>query len=119
MPLPGRPPAGARNVQLTYASTPALRRQAVDGYMQRMRRDYPEAARVMSAQLARNDYSVIYRRMMRGSGLRDNDAADAVTAYTLIGWQIAKQDASEISNARVQAVRRQIAPALAANPRIA
>jgi hypothetical protein len=51
-PLSGRPSAGARNVQLTYASTPALRRQAVDGYIQRMRREYPEAARVMSAQLA-------------------------------------------------------------------
>jgi hypothetical protein len=56
---------------------------------------------------------------MSGAGLRDNDAADAVTAYTLLGWQIAKQDASEISNAKVQAVRRQIAPALAANPRLA
>lgn len=117
--LSGQPPAGARNVQLTYASSPALQRQAVDGYIQRMRHGYPEAARVMSAHFASNDYHAIYRRLMSGASLRDDDAADVVTAYTLLNWQIAKQDASKISSARVQAARDQIAPALAANPRLA
>jgi hypothetical protein len=117
-PLGGRAQPAAADVRLTYTPTAALRRKAVDGYISRMRREYPEAAQVMAAQLAQHDYSRIYSTLMRGAGLRDNDAADAVVAYTLLGWQIAKQDPAEISTAKVQAVRRQIAPALAANPRL-
>ena len=57
--------------------------------------------------------------MMKGSTLRENDAADTVTAYTLLRWQVANDYRNEIPYRQFEAVRRQIAPTLAANPQIA
>lgn len=112
----GAAPAGA--ARLSYSSTPALRRQALDGYLARASRQYPEAARVMSAQFAKHDYAAVYRSLIGGTGLRDNDAADAVTAYTVLGWQIANGYTDNLPPARIVAARRQIAAALAANPQL-
>jgi hypothetical protein len=110
--------AATSDVRLTYTPTPALQREAISGYVSRIERTNREAASVMRNVLAKQNYASVYNNMIRGSTLKANDAADAVTAYTVIGWQIANQDPNEISDARMDAVRRQLAPALAANPQI-
>lgn len=112
-------PGRAGDIGLTYTETPALRRAALDAYLARVRRDAPDAAQAMAAQFARHDYAKVYSDMMKGSTLRDNDAADAVTAYTLLGWQVANEARGAISDRQVDAVRHQIAAQLAASPQAA
>jgi hypothetical protein len=115
----GKSPVRGEDIRLAYTPTTALRRAALEGYISRIRRERPEAARVMAAQFAKNDYTKVYHDMMQGSTLRENDAVDTVTAYTLLGWQIANEHRDEIPDRQFEAVRRQIAPQLAASPRIA
>lgn len=117
--VPAGAPVSAANVDLGYRVTPALQREAVDGYIARIARQNPDAAQVMRTQLSRQNYASIYNGMIKDSTLRPNDAADAVTFYTLIGWQIANKNPAEISDTKIEAVRRQLAPALAANARLA
>lgn len=117
--VPAGAAATAGTVDLGYRITPALQREAVEGYIARISRQNPGAAQVMRTQLSRQNYAAIYNGMIKDSTLRSNDAADAVTFYTLIGWQIANKDPAEISDAKIEAVRRQLAPALAANAQIA
>lgn len=112
------PTATRTAARLTYTPTKAVQREAVAGYISRIARNDERAASVMRNVLDRQDYAVAYSNIIRGSTLRPNDAADSVTAYTVIGWQIANQDPNEISDAKMDAVRRQLAPALAANPQI-
>lgn len=105
-------------VKFTYPITPALQTRAVSDYIERIGRNNPEAAKAMRLQFARQDYPSIYNGMIRGSHLSADDAADALTFYTLIGWQIANKNTAEISDVKVDAVRRQLAAALSANHQI-
>lgn len=72
----------AAAVPFTYTPTAALRRQARGEYVSRIAHTNREAAYVMRDQFAKHDYSTIYSGLIRGAGLRENDAADAVAAYS-------------------------------------
>ena len=96
------------SVALDYRPSDATARQAVDGYLARASETSPEGARVYREQFAKHDYRSIYRRLIAGAGLRENDAGDAFAAYFLLGWQIANRSSAEISNRAVQAVRGQL-----------
>ena len=110
-------PANARittagDVALDYRPSAALARQAVDGYLARASQTSPEGARVYREQFARHDYRSLYRGLIAGAGLRENDAGDALAAYTLLGWQIANRSTASISNEAVRAVRSQLVAAV-------
>jgi len=106
--------AAMSNASFTYTSTPALRKQAVAEFVERAKRTQPEAVSV-GQQLTQHDYNGIWRGIAGRYGLSANDTADALTAYTVLGWLITN-GADDTNAASVHAARAQIAAQSAGNP---
>lgn len=108
------------SVSLAYALTPALKQQTEQGWVNRLRGNNPHAAQVLSQAFASGqfDYDQLYVKVIDNTGLRDNDAADAMSAYMLVGYLIVNniQDDNAITPQMGRAVRSQIAPRFASNP---
>lgn len=104
---------------MTYTSTDAVAQKVRDGYISRASKTAPEAARDLASQLQRHDYRKIYRGLIAGSGLAENDAADAVTAYTAIGWMIANNKLTDLPPQAYRSLRQQIAARASDNPSFA
>ena len=113
----------ATSASLSYAApSAALKARTVQGYVDRLQAKNPAAAQAISANLGpgKYDYGTIYHGILAGQGLRDNNAADVLSAYLILGWMIVNnvQDGKAITPAMAQGVSRQFAPKLAANPQI-
>lgn len=105
---------------LRYTPTPALALATVEGMAGRLQAGDPRAAAALQEALRGQDYRAIWRRLIGTSGFRDNDAVDAVAAYLILGWLIANGITDPPDDpAGTQAVRRQLAAPLAANPALA
>ncbi|MDO7875490.1 hypothetical protein Q5H93_12170 [Hymenobacter sp. ASUV-10] len=106
-------------VSTAYKSTPALRQQTVQSYANRLKTSNPSGAQAVTAAFGpgKYDYGHVYRGILDGTGLRDNDAADALAAYMLMGYAIVHniQDGKAITVPMARGVRAQVAPLLAAN----
>ncbi|MDO7876507.1 hypothetical protein Q5H93_17315 [Hymenobacter sp. ASUV-10] len=62
------------------------------------------------------DYTVLYRKLLAGSGLRENDVADAFAAYLVATYRVAHGEAPAgalLPASGSAGVRRQFAPAVA------
>jgi hypothetical protein len=97
-----------------YRSTPVQRRASEQAYVARVARTNPAAARSTAAEMAKHDFDQVFTGLIAGSGLRTGDAADAVAAYTLLGWMIAT-GAPDPTPKQARAVRTQIARHAAGN----
>lgn len=102
------------HVEMRYAATASARRQALGDYVSRIASQNPAAAKAVSEQFSAHDMSKIYRGLTMPFGLRDDDVADLLTAYTVLGWLIAT-GAPDPSPADVRVARGQIAAGLAAD----
>ncbi|MBW8744150.1 MAG: hypothetical protein JF628_07365 [Sphingomonas sp.] len=104
--------------RLEYLSTPATMQAALSAYLARARRADPTAADAAGRTLVGQDISRIYRTIVGPFGLRDRNAADAYTAYVVLGWMIAN-DGANPSPATVRAVRDQLAVRVVSDPALA
>ncbi|MBF9219662.1 hypothetical protein [Hymenobacter ruricola] len=113
-------PAGTAS--LAYTSTPALRARTVQAYVDRLKPTNPTAAQAVVASLGpgKNDYGPVYLQMTKDSGLRENDAADNLASFLILGWMIVNnvQDGNAITVPMARGVRAQITPLLAANTKL-
>lgn len=109
-------PTAHSNISLGYAATPALKRQAMAEFISRIRRKDANIASTVQRAFSEHDYARVYDGLVRGDGLAGNDLANSMTAYTVLGWVIANGSMREPSRASVQAVRAQVAAALADDP---
>lgn len=109
----------AATTRLSYTSTPALRQKTVQNYVTRLRPVSPGVADAVAETFGpgKQDYGPMYRTLISGHGLRDNDAADAMAAFMLVGYMVVNdvRDDKSITPAKAQAVRAQLAPLLARN----
>ncbi|MBC7945840.1 MAG: hypothetical protein H7X91_11395 [Burkholderiales bacterium] len=105
------------SIRFSYQPSPAVRREAQAALLQRLQSNNPDAARALGEQLRSNDFSKIYSGLTSPFGLRDDDAADVLAAYTALGYLIAT-GAPDPSPAAVRSLRNQIAPKLAANAQL-
>lgn len=106
-------PAPGQAISLGYRSTPAIRKQALDRFVERVSaRDARQGAAVRT-QLGRHDYDAVYRGIVAPFGLRGDDAGDSMAAYMLLGWMIAN-GSGDPRPADVRGVRSQFAGALSA-----
>ena len=108
-----------KSASLAYTSTPALRARTVQGYVDRLKPKNPAAAQAVAASLGpgKNDYGPVYLQMTKDSGLRENDAADNLASFLILGWMIVNnvQDGNAITVPMARGVRAQMVPHLAAN----
>ena len=107
----------ATSVSTTY--TPTLRKQTVQATVDRLKTSNPAASQAIATTFGpgKYDHSQTYREILKGTGLRENDAADALACYMLMGWVVVHnvQDDKAITIPMAQGVRAQIAPLLASN----
>lgn len=109
--------AGSESITFPYKSTPELRRSAADGFIARTTKSDPVAGKLIADQIAQHDFNRVYSGIIAPFGYRANDAADALAAYTLLGWLIAN-GAPDPSRAEALAVRNQIAAGMANDQRL-
>lgn len=97
-----------------YTPTPALRQQTVQSYASRIKTSNPGASQAIATYFGpgQHDYAQLYKALIKNSGLRENDAADALASYMLIGWMVVNnvQDGNSITVPMAQGLRAQIAP---------
>ena len=108
----------AAAVNLGYRPTRMLQHDAETAMLRRLESRNPEAARVLAAQFAAHDFGRTYSGLVRPFGLRDDNAADIMTAYTVLGYLIAT-GAPDPTPASLQALRRRVAAQLARDPQFA
>ncbi|MES2462639.1 MAG: hypothetical protein V4671_18810 [Armatimonadota bacterium] len=111
----GKAPNSGGN-RFTFTSTAATKKKAQDAYVARLTKQNPGTAKVLAEQFAAHDTDAIYRRILSRAGLHDTDAADAIAAYTVLGWMIATGSAQP-SPVALRGARNQIAARLAMNSR--
>lgn len=96
-----------------YTPTPALRQQTVQAYADRLRPSDPTTAQVTLDTFGpgRVDYGQEYRSMLAGTGLRENDAVDAMAMYMLVGYAIVHnvRDSKAITPTMARGLRNQVA----------
>lgn len=97
----------------TYTATPAQRIGYRDAYIANLAKSNPTLASSLRTQLTKYDYNTIYGGLLSGTGLTNNNLADALTAYTVLGWMVVNGQTSDPSPAYIGATRRQWAAALA------
>ncbi len=115
-------PKTASKTSLAYTPTAALKQKTVQGYVDRLKPNSPTASQAVAANFGpgKYDYGAIYRGLIDGYNLRENDAVDALTAYLVLGWMIVNnvQNDKAVTAAMVQGVRAQLAPRLATNAQL-
>jgi hypothetical protein len=116
-------PHSTASAGLPYTSTPALKQKTVQGYIDRLQTKNSAASQAVAANFGpgKYDYGTIYQGLVKGNGLRPNDAVDAMTSYLVLGWMIVNnvQDGNAVTPAMVQGVRAQFAPRLSQSPQLA
>ena len=115
----GPVPRSSGQSSLKYAPSPALAQQARAEFIAGLRAQNPAAAQAVEAESQRVDFAKVATDLLGASGLRADDAVDALTLYTAIGYLIANNDMSDPSPTMFKGLRSQIAPRLAADPRFA
>lgn len=108
----------ARKVSSAYTPTATLRQSTVRRYLEGLRKTNPQAAQALQGlSTGPNAYEKRYLGIIQGSGLRDNDAADALASYLLVGWMIANdvRDGNAVTVPMAQGVRAQASRQLGAN----
>jgi hypothetical protein len=108
-------PAGA--ARLSYTPTLDARRKAVEAQARRMKTYNPDLAAKLPATFGPGgaaDYGTLYPKVIQGSGLRENDVADAFAAYLVATYRVAHGEVpggALLPPRLVSAVRTQYAPA--------
>ncbi|MGG6268729.1 hypothetical protein ACQ4M3_20900 [Leptolyngbya sp. AN03gr2] len=112
----------AKSISFAYSPTPALKQKVVQGYVDRLNKTNPAASQAVSEafQTGKYNYGQIYWNLIKDSGLRENDAADALSAYMILGYMVVNnvQDGNRVTVPMARGVRSQLAPLLSANSRL-
>ena len=111
--------SAATTKRFAYTPTAALRQQTVQQLAARLKPSNPAAANSLAT--GKVDYSKIYRSIVQGTSLPENDAAAAVASYLVTGYLIVNgiHDDNAITPGMAQGVRTQIAGTLAGNSQLA
>jgi hypothetical protein len=110
-------PAGA--TRLTYTPTLDARRKAVEAQARRLKATNPDLAAKLPGAFGPGgaaDYAPLYPKVIQGSGLKENDVADAFAAYLVATYRVAHGEVpggALLPPRLVSAVRTQYAPAAA------
>ena len=119
---PATAPKPAARTNFAYTSTPALRQQTVARLAKRLQATNAATAQALTAAYGpgKTDYGLVYRAMLKSSGLRDNDAADALAGFLVVGYQVVNDvKDEEITPVMERGARAQVAAVMAQNPQLA
>lgn len=111
--------SAATTKRFAYTPTAALRQQTVEQLAARLKPSNPAAANSLAT--GKVDYSKIYRSIVQGTSLPENDAAAALASYLVTGYLIVNgiHDDNAITPSMAQGIRTQVAGTLAGNAQLA
>ena len=112
-PMANSPDSTAAPAALRYMPTDEVRRAAVADYAGQQPGSSPASTEKFAAMFGpggQGDYGPLYARLLAGSGLHDDDVADAFAAYTVVTYQVAHGEAATLPAGPTAAVRAQFAP---------
>lgn len=101
-----------------YSASISSARSVGPEFTRRLRAKNPTAAAQVEAQMRQHDFGKVYAGIVAPFGLHRGDAADAITAYTLLGWMIAN-GRTDPTRPQVAAARRAVAATVSTNPALA
>lgn len=104
----------ATSASTHYAASPAVTARVRARFADFAAKADPANGARLREAILRQDLPGAWEKHVAVDGLRRGDVADAMAAYWVQNWQMANQVAF-VDRAKVQAVRRQVARALAAN----
>ncbi len=114
--------SAARSASFAYVPTPALKQKTVQNYVAHLQPKSPAAAQAVATTFGpgKYDYGTIYRGLIDGYDLRENDAASALAAYMVLGYMVVNnvQTDKQVTPAMVRGVRTQLLPLLSKNARL-
>jgi len=114
--------AATSATSFAYHSTPSTRARAVEQVANRVRPTTPQLAQVITTAFGpgKTDFETTYAQLIDGTGLRSNNAADAMTTYLLVGYAIVHnlQDDKDITPAMARGLRQQVQSILADTPQL-
>lgn len=118
-----RSPAGSQGAPSRLADTRHRASPAVSARVRAQFADFAAKADPVNAErlrqaIGRQDLLAQWEKHVAVDGLKRGDVADAMTAYWVQNWQLATRT-TFVDRARVQAVRSQVARALATSPAFA
>ncbi|RYD53441.1 MAG: hypothetical protein EOP52_04725 [Sphingobacteriales bacterium] len=96
-----------------YSVTPAYQASIRDQYLARVAKKNPQLAARLKTQLYQSSYDGIYAGLLSGTGLSNNNLADVMTSFTVMGWMIVNNQQTDPPLAQIAGVRQQWANALA------
>ncbi len=105
----------AAKTSFPYRSTAALRQSVVSDFVKRLQSQSPKGAQAVASAFGpgKTDYGTIYAQMLKTSALKDNDAADALAGFFLVGYQIVNNVPDEkVTPSMERAARAQVADIL-------
>lgn len=105
-------------VALPVRPTPAVRQAALAAYAGRLKANNPAMVEPFQAYFRQHDYSALFRTAIAGTGLRETDLGDVMAAFTMLGWLIVNDVRDDMPPETYRGLRDQLAPALAANPKL-
>jgi len=107
------PLSTSQDAALRYTPTDAVRQAAVAEYARQQPGSTSASAEKFVAMFGpggQGDYGPLYAKLLAGSGLHDNDVADAFAAYLVAAYQVAHGEAATLAAGPTVAVRQQFAP---------
>lgn len=112
----------AAATSFAYRSSPSTRARAVEQTATRLQASNAPLAQTLTATFGpgKTDFAPIYAEIISGTGLRADNAADALACYLLMGYAIVHnlQDGKAITPALAQGTRQQVMGILAGNPKL-
>lgn len=97
----------------SYTVTAAQQNTILEAYLTGLAKKNPKLAATLRPQLAKWSYDAIYAGLLSGTGLSNNNLADALTCYTVQGWMIVNNQQADPPADQIAGVRQQWANALA------
>lgn len=104
---------GTSPASFSYTVTPAQRTDYRNAYLANLAKSEPTLAASLRMQFQQHDYNTIYHGLLTGTGLTNNNLADAFTAYTVLGWMVVNGQTRDPSPISIVGTRQQWANALA------
>ncbi|MGB3722918.1 MAG: hypothetical protein WA979_08890 [Pacificimonas sp.] len=99
--------SGLSSQSSPYAYSPRGGTDAKGAFLARLEKSDPQAAATVALSLGNHDVVKIYEGIVSPFGLTSRDAADSMTAYTVLGWMIANS-AGDPGRDSVLAARAQV-----------
>lgn len=109
----GSSPETLSDARFPFQVSPSLRKQVISEFVDRVRSMGPQAAKAVETELNGAAFHQSFANTMRANGLSADDAADVMTVYLIVGWEIVR--GTDADPAALRAVRRQVAGQMAGN----